>query len=77
MQLGASISVEDLHAVRQTLTHTPMYDEAKAQMEKGLNGYKSDGEKWDFQSPGLVETANAASSNDQPGAEYLDSSHDL
>lgn len=78
MQLGASISIEDLDTVRQTLTRTPMYDEAKAQMENGLNGYKSNGEKWDFESPGIEETADElASSDKQSGAEYLDSTHDI
>ena len=74
MQLGASISIEDLDTVRQTLTRTPMYDEAKAQMEKGLDGYKSNGEKWDFENPGLQETANKLPTSDkQSGGEYLDS----
>ena len=56
MKLGADISSTDRDVVRQTLTHTPMYDEAKGQMAKTLDGYKSNGEGWDFHSPGLLET---------------------
>lgn len=57
MQLGASISEHDMQVLRDTLRRTPMYDEAKAQMEKGLQGYKNDGKEWNFKSPGLNETA--------------------
>lgn len=40
-----------------------MYEEAKAQVQKGLQGYK--GEAWGFESKGLVETANASSSAEE------------
>ncbi|KAL8835985.1 MAG: hypothetical protein Q9176_006554 [Flavoplaca citrina] len=63
MQLGAKIPAKDLAYVHQTLTRSPMYEEAKAQVQKGLEGYK--GEAWDFESNGLVETANASSSAEE------------
>lgn len=53
MLLGANISEEDMQMLRDTLETTPMYDEAKAQMVKGLEGYKNEGSPWDFNSPGL------------------------
>ncbi|KAL8854738.1 MAG: hypothetical protein Q9221_000521 [Calogaya cf. arnoldii] len=50
MQLGVKIPATDLTYVHQTLNRTPMYEEAKAQVQKGLDGYK--GEAWDFESKG-------------------------
>ena len=55
MQLGVQISDRDLQVVRDTLPRAKMYDEAKAQMQKGLDGYKNDGEPWDFESLGLED----------------------
>ncbi|KAL8660215.1 MAG: hypothetical protein Q9226_000016 [Calogaya cf. arnoldii] len=63
MQLGVRILATDLTYVQQTLNRTPMYAEAKAQVQKGLDGYK--GEPWDFESKGIVETANASSSPEE------------
>ncbi|KAL8902188.1 MAG: hypothetical protein Q9207_004841 [Kuettlingeria erythrocarpa] len=57
MQLGAIIPAKDLAYVHKTLLRTPMYDEAKAQVQKGLDSYK--GEAWDFECKDIVETANA------------------
>lgn len=56
MQLGVKIAAEDLLVLKETLPRVSMYDEAKEQMRKGLEGYKSDGEAWDFESPGVHET---------------------
>ncbi|KAL9035673.1 MAG: hypothetical protein Q9180_004736 [Flavoplaca navasiana] len=61
--MGAKIPAKDLAYVHQILNRTPMYEEAKAQVQKGLEGYK--GEAWDFESKGLVETANASSSAEE------------
>ncbi|KAL8901588.1 MAG: hypothetical protein Q9192_000470 [Flavoplaca navasiana] len=54
---------KDLTFVHEILNRTPMYEEAKVQVQKGLEGYK--GEAWDFESKGLVETANASSSAEE------------
>jgi hypothetical protein len=56
MQLGGHISEDDLKMLRTALIKTPMFDEAKAQMEKGLTEYKNDGTAWDFGSKGLIDT---------------------
>lgn len=56
MQLGGHISEDDLKMLRTTLKTTPMFDEAKVQMEKGLTEYKNDGTAWDFGSKGLIDT---------------------
>ena len=56
MQLGVKIVEEDMRVLKETLTRVRMYDEAKEQMRKGLEGYKSDGVAWDFESPGVIET---------------------
>ncbi len=58
MQLGAEIDKQDMQVLKETLAKTSMYDEAKGQMEKAIEGYKS-GEKWDFGSKGVVETMQA------------------
>ena len=63
MQLGAKIPAKDLTYVHKTLNRTPMYEEAKAQVQKGVEGYR--GEAWDFESKGLVEAANASSSAEE------------
>ncbi|KAL8955908.1 MAG: hypothetical protein Q9193_006401 [Seirophora villosa] len=55
MWLGGDIAQDDMHVLRTTLQSTPMTDQAKAQMEKGLEGYKNNGEAWDFESKGLHE----------------------
>ncbi len=56
MQLGGHIPEDDLKTLRAMLPQTPMYDESKAQMQKGLDGYKNDGTAWDFGSKGLIDT---------------------
>lgn len=56
MQLGGHISDDDMKMLRTMLPQTPMYDESKAQMQKGLDGYKNDGTAWDFGSKGLIDT---------------------
>ena len=58
MQLGVKISDEEMLVLKETLPRTRMYDEAKEQMRVGLEGYKNDGEPWDFKNPGLQETAS-------------------
>lgn len=49
MLLGVKVSDEDMRVLRDTLPRTKMYDEAKAQMQKALDGYKNDGEAWNFE----------------------------
>ena len=39
-----------------------MYDEAKAQMVRGLDGYKN--EPWDFGAMGLIDTMNVTKAAD-------------
>ena len=56
MQLGVNIGDEDMLVLKKTLPRARMNDEAKEQMRNGLEGYKNDGEAWDFKSPGLHET---------------------
>lgn len=56
MQLGVKIVDEDMLVLKKTLPRVTMYDLAKEQMRKGLEGYKNNGEAWDFESPGVVET---------------------
>ena len=56
MQLGVQISDKDLQVLRDTLPRAKMYDEARAQMQKRLDGYKNDCEPWDFESLGLEDT---------------------
>ncbi|KAI4092287.1 MAG: hypothetical protein LQ344_003531 [Seirophora lacunosa] len=55
MWLCGYIAQDDMHFLRATLQSTPMTDQAKAQMEKGLEVYKNNGEAWDFGSKGLHE----------------------
>lgn len=69
MTLGSTIPAEDLAQVNQTLKQTPMYKEAKGQLELGLAGYKNNGEPWDFQSKSIIDAANASSTNEQPAGE--------
>jgi len=66
MQVGGHISEDDMKILRTTLKKTPMYDEAKAQMQKGLTEYKNDGTPWDFGSLGLDDTAFVALSGGGP-----------
>jgi len=56
MQLGGHVSEDDMNLLRTTLKKTPMHEEAKAQMQKGFDGYKNDGTAWDFGSKGLIDT---------------------
>ncbi|KAL8645930.1 MAG: hypothetical protein Q9226_007076 [Calogaya cf. arnoldii] len=62
MRLGCVIPTEDLADVAQTIKDTPMYKEAKGQLELGLATYKNNGEPMDFGSKGMIETANASAS---------------
>ncbi|KAL8887831.1 MAG: hypothetical protein Q9192_006267 [Flavoplaca navasiana] len=66
MTLGSIIPAEDLAQITQTLKETPMYKEAKGQLELALAGYKNNGEPWDFQSKSIVDAANASITNEQP-----------
>ena len=65
MQLGARITIEQIATLHKTLKRTPMYDEAKAQMQKGLNQYKGDGKPHDFESLGLHDTGAKAMKEDK------------
>ena len=56
MQLGVKIGDKDTLVLKKPLPEAKMYDEAREQMRMGLEGYKNDGEAWDFKSPGLHET---------------------
>lgn len=56
MAIGGHISKDDMKAIRLFLVLTTMYHQAKAQMQKGLNEYKNDGEPYDFGSLGLPDT---------------------
>lgn len=67
MMLGAIIPATDLAYVAQTLKETPMYQEAKTQVQKGLEGYKNIGEPFDFESKSIIDAANASVANEQQG----------
>ncbi len=54
--------------LEDTLKRVKMFDEAKAQMKKGLEGYKNNGEEWDFKSPGLHDTVTNGAPNTTPNA---------
>ena len=69
MRLGVKIDDKDMQVLRDTLPRAKMYDEAKAQMQKGLDGYKNDGEAWDFESLGLEDTIRAKGENMFPSCE--------
>ena len=66
MQLGVKIGDVDMQVLRDTLPRAEMYDEARAQMQKGLDGYKDDGEGWDFESLGLDDTMTTEAENRRP-----------
>ncbi|KAF6230534.1 hypothetical protein HO133_004878 [Letharia lupina] len=68
VQLGVKIGDEDMRVLRDTLPRTKMYDEARAQMQKGLDGYKNDGEAWHFESLGLEDTIQARGENMFPSS---------
>lgn len=70
MQLGVKISDKDMQVLRDTLPRTKMYDETKAQMQKGLDGYRNDGEAWDFESLGLQETIQVKGENIFPSRKW-------
>lgn len=72
MQLGIRISDKDLQVLRDTLPGAKMYDEAKAQMQKGLDGYKNDGEPWDFESLGLEDTIRVKGENLFPSCKLVE-----
>ena len=48
MVLGVAIGRDDMDILRFALKRVEIDPEAKAQMEKALEGYKSNGEGWDF-----------------------------
>ena len=56
LQLGAHISVPQNVLLRKTLKRTPMYDEAKAQMQKGLVWCAKNKGPYNFGSLGVEET---------------------
>lgn len=56
MHLGVKIDSEEMQLLRDTLPQTKMYDEARAEMQKALDGYKSNGESWHFESMNLEDT---------------------
>ena len=72
MQLGVRISDQDLQVLRDTLPRAKMYDEAKAQMRKGLDGHKNDGEPWDFESLGLEDTMRVKGENLFPSCKLVE-----
>lgn len=55
MQLGVKISEKDTRLLRDTLPRTKMYDQARHQMQKALDGYKNNGEGWNFPRPRLED----------------------
>lgn len=59
MQLGVKFNDEEMLLLKETLPRTRMYDQAKEQMRLGLEGYKNDGEAWDFKSPGVLENMDS------------------
>lgn len=75
MKLGAVIEKEDLMIIRSALQHTEIHTEAKKQMEKALNEYKSNGEGWDFESSSIgmrlpsADSESAYRTLDQLGSE--------
>ena len=71
MQLGARITLAQIAMMHQTLKRTPMYDKANAQVQKGLNEYKNNGEPYDFKSPGVYETMGMAFQNDKGNSSEL------
>ena len=64
MQLGAHITIAQIAMMHKTLKRTPMYDDAKIQIQKGLDKYKNDGNPYDFESPGVIETMGKAFEKD-------------
>lgn len=75
MKLGAVIEKDDLMIIRSALQHTEIHAEAKKQMEKALNEYKSNGEGWDFESSSIgmrlpsADSESAYRTLDQLGSE--------
>ncbi|CAD6592928.1 MAG: hypothetical protein ASARMPRED_006845 [Alectoria sarmentosa] len=64
MVLGVAIERDDMDILRFALKRVEIDPEAKAQMEKALEGYKSNGEGWDFHGHylGLKVPSNAGRS---------------
>ncbi|CAD6593356.1 MAG: hypothetical protein ASARMPREDX12_007104 [Alectoria sarmentosa] len=64
MVLGVAIGRDDMDILRFALKRVEIDPEAKAQMEKALEGYKSNGEGWDFHGHylGLKVSSNAGRS---------------
>lgn len=75
MKLGAVIEKEDLMIIRSALQQIEIQTEAKKQMEKALNEYKSNGEGWDFESSSIgmrlpsADSESAYRTLDQLGSE--------
>ena len=77
MQLGVKINAKDMLVLQDTLPRAKMYDEAKAQMQKGLHGYKNNGEAWDFDSLNLEDTIRVKGENMFPSCEWCNLISDL
>ena len=75
MKLGAAIEKEDLMIIRSALQQIEIQTEAKKQMEKALNEYKSNGEGWHFESSSIgmrlpsADSESAYRTLDQLGSE--------
>ena len=60
MRLGATVGDGVKRYIRRNLKESCMLPPAKAQVMKALKEYKNNGLAWDFESPGLCETAGMA-----------------
>ena len=57
MKLGATVNEDAKKSIRASLHSAYMHEPAKKQVMKGLKEYKNNGEAWNFNSSGLLETA--------------------
>ncbi len=51
MQLGARVAIQQIGTLHKPFKCTDLYDEAKAQMQKGLNNYNNIGDPYNPKSP--------------------------
>lgn len=51
MQLGARVAIQQIATLHKPFKCTDLYDEAKAQMQKGLNNYNNIGDPYNPKSP--------------------------
>ncbi|KAL8717903.1 MAG: hypothetical protein Q9225_004896 [Loekoesia sp. 1 TL-2023] len=58
MELGVKLDEEDILMIKVTVMKADIGDEKRDQMIKALEEYKNDGTEWDFNSNGVIETAN-------------------